>query len=178
MARPLHRHLNGMEQQPDSPPSPARTRPPGTGQPRRAGRALLRHRPFALLCGEQIASSVGRQVTTLALALLAVTRLGAGPFGASALMALSYLPGALLSPFAGVLVDRARLRGLTVLLTVLQVLVVGSVPVADALGRLGLPQLYLVATASGALTSMLAVALQAALPRVVRPERCSPPTPR
>ncbi|MCT2543276.1 MFS transporter [Streptomyces atratus] len=155
-----------MEQQPDPPPPSARTRPPGTGQPR-----LLRHRPFALLCGEQIASSVGRQVTTLALALLAVTRLGAGPFGTSALMALSYLPGALLSPFAGVLVDRARLRGLTVLLTVLQVLVVGSVPVADALGRLGLPQLYLVATASGALTSMLAVALQAALPRVVRPEQ-------
>ncbi|MEU4505088.1 MFS transporter [Streptomyces sp. NPDC024089] len=155
-----------MEQQPDPPPPSARTRHPGTGQPR-----LLRHRPFALLCGEQIASSVGRQVTTLALALLAVTRLGAGPFGTSALMALSYLPGALLSPFAGVLVDRARLRGLTVLLTVLQVLVVGSVPVADALGRLGLPQLYLVATASGALTSMLAVALQAALPRVVRPEQ-------
>ncbi|MCX5339245.1 hypothetical protein [Streptomyces atratus] len=48
---------------------------------------------------------MGRQVTTLALALLAVTRLGAGPFGASALMALSYLPGALLGvlpagPFA------------------------------------------------------------------------------
>lgn len=86
-------------------------------------------------------------------------------------MALSYLPGALLSPFAGVLVDRARLRALTVLLTVLQVLVVGSVPLADLLGRLGLPQLYLVATASGALTSMLAVALQAALPRVVHPEQ-------
>ncbi|MDK0523483.1 MFS transporter [Streptomyces sp. ML-6] len=129
----------------------------------------MRHRPFLLLCGEQIASSVGRQVTTLALALIAVTRLDAGPFGASALMALSYLPGALLSPFAGLLVDRARLRALTVLLTVLQTLVVGSVPLAAALDRLGLPQLYVVATVSGALTSMLAVALQAALPRVVHP---------
>ncbi|MFE7107926.1 MFS transporter [Streptomyces sp. NPDC057575] len=162
-----------MEQQPD-PPAPSAEIPSagaGTDRSGRSGRALLRHRPFALLCGEQIASSVGRQVTTLALALLAVTRLGAGPFGASALMALSYLPGALLSPFAGVLVDRARLRGLTVLLTVLQVLVVGSVPLADTLGRLGLPQLYLVAALSGALTSMLAVALQAALPRVVHPEQ-------
>ncbi|WP_329192232.1 MFS transporter [Streptomyces sp. NBC_01435] len=164
MARPLHRHLSRMEQLPEPPPPTARTRPAGTDRP---GRLLLRHRPFALLCGEQIASSVGRQVTTLALALLAVTRLDAGPFGASALMALSYLPGALLSPFAGVLVDRARLRDLTVLLTVLQMLVVGSVPLAAALDGLGLPQLYLVATVSGALTSMLAVALQAALPRVV-----------
>ncbi|MFJ7200414.1 MULTISPECIES: MFS transporter [unclassified Streptomyces] len=151
---------------PDPPPPSARTRTAGTGPP---GRPLLRHRPFALLCGEQIASSVGRQVTTLALALLAVTGLDAGPFGVSALMALSYLPGALLSPFAGVLADRARLRTLTVVLTVLQVLVVGSVPLAAALGRLALPQLYVVATASGALTSMLAVALQAALPRVVHP---------
>lgn len=157
-----------MEQLPGPPSPSARTRTAGTDRP---GRALLRHRPFALLCGEQIASSLGRQVTTLALALLAVTRLEAGPFGASALMALSYLPGALLSPFAGVLVDRARLRSLTVLLTVLQVLVVGSVPLAAALGRLGLPQLYGVATVSGALTSMLAVALQAALPRVVHPEQ-------
>ncbi|MGW2087195.1 MFS transporter [Streptomyces sp. NPDC001880] len=157
-----------MEQLPDPSPPSARTRTDGTGPP---GRPLLRHRPFALLCGEQIASSVGRQVTTLALALLAVTRLDAGPFGASALMALSYLPGALLSPFAGVLADRARLRALTVLLTILQVLVVGSVPLAAALDRLALPQLYAVATASGALTSMLAVALQTALPRVVHPEQ-------
>ncbi|MFE5093363.1 MFS transporter [Streptomyces sp. NPDC056638] len=160
-----------MEPPPDHPSSPPRTAFAGGGSdhPARPGHSLLRHRPFALLCGEQIASSVGRQVTTLALALLAVTRLDAGPLGASALMALSYLPGALLSPFAGVLVDRARLRGLTVLLTVLQVLVVGSVPLADLFGRLTLLQLYAVATASGALTSILAVALQAALPRVVRP---------
>ncbi|GGT45111.1 MFS transporter [Streptomyces atratus] len=155
---------------PDHPSSPPRTASAGGGSDHPA-HSLLRHRPFALLCGEQIASSVGRQVTTLALALLAVTRLDAGPFGASALMALSYLPGALLSPFAGVLVDRARLRGLTVRLTVLQVLVVGSVPLADFFGRLSLLQLYAVATASGALTSMLAVALQAALPRVVHPEQ-------
>ncbi|HEY9373520.1 MFS transporter [Streptomyces sp.] len=132
-------------------------------------RALRRHRPFLLLCGEQAASSVGRQITALALALLAVTRLHAGPFGASALLALTYLPGAVLSPFAGVLADRARLRPLTVTLTALQVVVVGSVPLAGAFGRLSLPHLYAVAALSGALTWTLSVALQAALPRVVPP---------
>ncbi|MGH3311741.1 MAG: MFS transporter, partial [Streptomyces sp.] len=132
-------------------------------------RSLWRHRPVLLLCAEQSASSVGRQITTLALALLAVTRLDAGPFGAAALMGLTYLPGALLSPFAGVLADRARLRRLTVVLTSLQAVVVGSVPFAGAVGRISWPHLCTVAAVSGALTFSLSVALQAALPRVVDP---------
>ncbi|MET8240858.1 MFS transporter [Streptomyces sp. NPDC005245] len=96
-----------------------------------------------LLCGEQVASSVGRQITALALPLLAVTDLGAGPFGAAALLALTYLPGAVLSPLAGAIVD----------------------------GHVTLAHLYVVAAVSGTLTFTLSVALQAALPRVVAPER-------
>ncbi|MCX4821051.1 MFS transporter [Streptomyces sp. NBC_01142] len=132
---------------------------------------LYRHRPFVLLCGEQVASSVGRQITALALTLLAVTGLGAGPFGAAALLALTYLPGAVLSPLAGALVDRIRLRRLLVWVTSLQTLVVGSIPFAGAVGHITLPQLYVVAAVSGTLTFTLSVALQAALPRVVGPER-------
>lgn len=149
------------------------TRPSSTGADNGSTpwRVLRRHRPFLLLCGEQAASSVGRQITALALALLAVTRLDAGPFGASALLALTYLPGAVLSPLAGVLADRARLRSLAVTLTSLQVVVVGSVPLAAELGSLGLPHLYTVAALSGTLTWTLSVALQAALPRVVRPDQ-------
>ncbi|MEV7521043.1 MFS transporter [Streptomyces sp. NPDC091371] len=147
---------------------PSRAAADGGGKP---WGALRRHRPFLLLCGEQAASSIGRQITALALTLLAVTRLDAGPLGASALLALTYLPGAVLSPFAGVLADRARLRTLAVTLTSLQVAVVGSVPLAGGLGRLGLPHLYAVAALSGALTWTLSVALQAALPRVIRPEQ-------
>ncbi|MFI6877527.1 MFS transporter [Streptomyces sp. NPDC050400] len=143
----------------------------GTGTTTEAGTVpLWRHRPFVLLCGEQIASSLGRQITALALALLAVTGLGAGPFGAAALLALTYLPGALLSPLAGVLVDRVPLRGLLVVVTAAQALVVGSVPLADAAGQLTRPHLYGVAVVSGALTFTLSVGLQAALPRVVGPD--------
>ncbi|MFH0519362.1 MFS transporter [Streptomyces sp. M41] len=136
-----------------------------------ADRPLRRHRPFLLLCGEQIAGSVGRQTTTLALALLAVTGLDAGPFGAAALLALTYLPGALLSPLAGLLVDRMPLRRLLVTATALQAVVIGSVPFADALGHVGLLHLYAVAVLSGTLTFTLSVALQAALPRVVASEQ-------
>lgn len=124
-----------------------------------------------LLCGEQVASSVGRQVTALALPLLAVTGLGAGPFEAAALLALTYLPGAVLSPLAGALVDRVRLRRLLVWVTALQTLTVGSVPAAGAIGHITLAHLYGVAAVSGTLTFTLSVALQAALPRVVEPER-------
>ena len=134
-------------------------------------RPLRRHRPFVLLCAEQTAGSVGRQITALALTLLAVTELDAGPFGAAVILALTYLPGALLSPFAGVLVDRVRLRRLLVLATSAQALVVGSVPFAAAVGRVTWPHVYVVAGVSGALTFTLSVGLQAALPRVVGPER-------
>ncbi|MEV5613450.1 MFS transporter [Streptomyces sp. NPDC052225] len=136
-----------------------------------AAAPLWRHRPFVLLCGEQTASSMGRQITTLALALLAVTRLKAGPFGAAALLGLTYLPGVVLSPLAGVLVDRVRLRTLLVTVTAAQALVVGSVPLAHAAGQLTRPHLYAVAVVSGALTFTLSVALQAALPRVVAADR-------
>ncbi|MBT2388285.1 MFS transporter [Streptomyces sp. ISL-1] len=132
---------------------------------------LYRHRPFVLLCGEQVASSVGRQITALALTLLAVTGLDAGPFGAAALLALTYLPGAVLSPLAGALVDRIRLRRLLVWVTSLQALVVGSIPFAGAVEHITLPHLYVVAAISGTLTFTLSIALQAALPRVVGPER-------
>ncbi|MFF4500621.1 MFS transporter [Streptomyces sp. NPDC001401] len=134
-------------------------------------RPLRRHRPFVLLCAEQTAGSVGRQITALALTLLAVTVLDAGPFAASVILALTYLPGALLSPFAGVLVDRVRLRRLLVLATSLQALVVGSVPLAQAAGHLTWPHLYAVAAVSGTLTFTLSIALQTALPRVVGPDR-------
>ncbi|WKX73913.1 MFS transporter [Streptomyces sp. XD-27] len=132
---------------------------------------LRRHKAFVLLCAEQAASALGRQVTALALPLLAISQLDAGPFGASALMAMTYLPGVLLSPFIGVLVDRARLRRLVVALTLAQVAIVGTIPLAGAADRLTWLHLYAVALASGGLTSTLGVALQAALPRIVRADQ-------
>lgn len=142
---------------------------PSTASEASAAVPLRRYRPFVLLCAEQATSSLGRQVTALALPLLAVIGLDAGPLGASALMALTYLPGVLLSPFIGVLVDRARLRRLVVLSAVLQTVIVGTVPLVHAVGRLTWLHLYAVALASGALTSVLSVSLQSALPRIVRP---------
>ncbi|MGW8849501.1 MFS transporter [Streptomyces xiamenensis] len=142
---------------------------PETGAP--AATSLRRHRSFLLLAAEQAASSVGRQVTALALPLLAITELKAGPFGASALMALTYVPGIVLSPYIGVAVDRARLRMMLALLTAFQVLVIGSVPLAFVWDALTWLHLFAVAGVSGALTATISVALQSALPRVIRREQ-------
>lgn len=132
---------------------------------------LRRHRPFLLLATEQAAGSVGRQVTALALPLLAITELNAGPLGAATLMALTYVPGIVLSPYIGVAVDRARLRRMLALLTGVQVLVLGSVPPAFAWSALTWTHLFTVACVSGALTATVSVALQSALPRVVSREQ-------
>lgn len=120
-----------------------------------------------MLCADQLSGSVGRQITAVALPLTAVVRLHAGPFGASALMALTFAPGAVLSPFVGLAVDRSRLRRLLIVLTVAQGLLLAAVPIADASGRLSWMVLYAVALGSGTLATMLTVALQAALPRAV-----------
>ncbi|MFE4518671.1 MFS transporter, partial [Kitasatospora sp. NPDC056783] len=136
--------------------------------------APRRGRPLLLLITEQLTGSVGRQVTALALPLLAIVHLRAGPLGASALMAMSYLPGVLLSPLIGVAVDRARLRRMLVSVSWLQVPAIGSVPLAAALGGLTWPHLFAAAAASGALSSVQGVAAQSCLPRVVPPERLLP----
>ncbi|MBO1416400.1 MFS transporter [Streptomyces sp. FH025] len=135
---------------------------------------LRRPRPLPLLVTEQLTSSVGRQVTALALPLLAIVHLGAGPLGASALMAMTYLPGVLLSPLIGVAVDRARPRRLLVTVSWLQVPAIGSVPLAAALGGPTWPHLFAAAALSGALSSAQSVASQSCLPRAVPAERLLP----
>ncbi|MFD0411412.1 MFS transporter [Kitasatospora sp. NPDC127116] len=153
---------------------PAESGPPATPPPAPESVPLRRHRPLLLLVTEQMTSSVGRQVTALALPLLAIAHLHAGPLGASALMAMTYLPGVLLSPLIGVAVDRARLRRMLVSLSWLQVPAIGSVPLAAALDGLTWPHLFAAAAASGALNSAQSVALQSCLPRVVPAERLLP----
>ncbi|WP_236711209.1 MFS transporter [Streptomyces sp. 150FB] len=119
-------------------------------------------------------SSVGRQVTALALPLLAVAYLHAGPQGTSALIAMAYLPGVVLSPLIGVVVDRARLRRLLVAVAWTQVPVIGSVPLASALNGLTWSHLFAAAAVSGALSSTQSVALQSCLPRVVPSQQLMP----
>lgn len=69
-------------------------------------------RSFRLLWTGQSVNDLGSMVSTLALPLLAVTRLHASTFYVGTLEAVEWVPSVLIGLQAGVLVDRARRKRL------------------------------------------------------------------
>jgi hypothetical protein len=133
--------------------------------------SLWRNRDFSLLwCGALI-SEMGDSVTTLALPLTAVLLLHADAFQLGALRAASTAAFLLIALPAGVLVDRRRKRPVMLGADLGRMLLIGSIPVAAALGMLTLLQLYLVALAAGLLSVFFDVAYQSFVPVLVGRER-------
>ncbi|MER5640059.1 MFS transporter [Kitasatospora sp. NPDC002227] len=141
----------------------------GTGRDT-AGPSLWRQRDFMLLWGGQTVSEAGSAVTEIALPLLAVAVLGASTFQVGLLSAAGTAAFALIALPAGALVDRGRKRPVLIGCDLLRLLLVGSIPVAAAVGALTMVQLYLVALAAGVCTVFFDVAYQSYLPSLVRPE--------
>jgi predicted MFS family arabinose efflux permease len=142
------------------------------GDGRRArGRSLLKHRDFVLLWGGQTVSEVGSQISVLALPLVAVVALRASAFQVGLLSAAGTCAYLLVSLPAGAVVDRVRKRRVMLACDVGLVGVIGSVPVAHALGVLTLGQLYGVALVAGVLSVFFSVAYQSYLPALLDPER-------
>lgn len=127
---------------------------------------LWRNRDYLLLWGGQAVSSVGGEASNLALPLLilALTHSPAQAGFASALRSLAYL---LLGLPAGALIDRWDRKRTMILCDLGRALALGSIPLALALGRLSMAQIYLVALLEGALYVFFSLAESAALPRVV-----------
>lgn len=101
---------------------------------------------------------------------IAVLVLHAPPLAVSALFAVAYGAQAASVPFAGVLVDSVRsLRRLLIVVDLLQVLVVGSVPVSRAMSLLSLPVLFAVAALSGGLGGLTGIAIRAFAARGMAP---------
>jgi MFS family permease len=99
------------------------------------------------------------QVSLIALPLTAVLALHASPAQMGALTTAALVPNLLFSLHAGVWVDRrGRRRNVMIATDVGRGLLVATIPVAFAFGRLGWTQLYLVAFCSGALTVLFYVA--------------------
>lgn len=134
-------------------------------------RSLLKHRDFLLLWSGQTVSEVGSQISVLALPLVAVVVLGASALQVGVLSAAGTCAYLLVSLPAGAVVDRVRKRRLMLACDVGLLGVVGSVPVAHALGVLTLGQLYGVALAAGVLSVFFSVAYQSYLPALLGPDR-------
>ncbi|MBN6056439.1 MFS transporter [Nonomuraea sp. RK-328] len=132
---------------------------------------LLRQRGFRSLYTAGAVSGLGSQISNVALPLLAVTALGAGPGELGLLSALGTLTVLVLGLPAGVWVDRSRRRGLMVVMDLARAAVLLSVPVAWWTGWLGMGQLYAVAMLVGAGTLVFELAALSVLPGLVGRDR-------
>ncbi|MDQ0585587.1 MFS transporter [Streptomyces rishiriensis] len=138
----------------------------GSGRP--VPSSLWRDGDFRRLWLGQAVSQLGEHASLVVLPLFAVLTLDAGAGQLGALRAAGQAPILLLSLFVGAWVDGWRTRTVMVLTDVGRTLTLGAAAVAGLLGWLGLPALFVVAFAVGALSVFFDVAYQASLVRLVR----------
>jgi MFS family permease len=131
------------------------------------GAGPLRDRDVRLLLAGQAASELGSQVGGIALPLVAVLALGAGPLQVGLLTAAGTLSFAVLALPAGVWVDRVARRPVLVGADVVRGAALLTVPVAAGLHRLSLVQLAVVALATGMARVLFDVAYPSYLPALV-----------
>ncbi|MEV6883818.1 MFS transporter [Streptomyces sp. NPDC051135] len=133
--------------------------------------SVRRHRDFLLLWGSQTVSETGSQITVLALPLVAVVLLDASAFQVGLLAAAETSAYLLVALPAGAVVDRVAKRRLMIGCDLALFLVIGSVPLAHAFGKLTLAQLFAVAVVSSVFSVFFSVAYQSYLPALLDRDR-------
>lgn len=132
---------------------------------------LLRDPVYRRLWLSILISSLGGQITLLALPLTAAVLLDATPTQMGWLTAMETVPFALFALPAGVWLDRVRKLPIYVGGELLMALVVGSVPLGWWLGALSMPWLYVVAFGIGTLYATAGSAAQIVLTQIVARDR-------
>ncbi len=128
--------------------------------------ALWRDRSFLLFWSGRAASLLGTSITGVALPLL-MYRLTASAFLTSLLAALEVLPYFIFGFFAGALADRMDRRRIMVSCDLLNVLLLGSIPLAYWLNVLTIPHIFIVALLSASAFVWFDAADFGALPTLV-----------
>jgi MFS family permease len=128
---------------------------------------LLRHADFRRLWAADALSQAGTQITVIALPLLLIKVLDAGPFEVGLLTTCEFLAFLVVGLPAGVWVDRMRRRNVLMVADLVRGLLYGSLPLAWALDALTLVQVYAVALVAGVCTVFFDVAYQSYLPHLV-----------
>jgi MFS family permease len=133
---------------------------------------LLHDTAFRRFWAGQTVSLLGDQVSLFAVPLTAVLVLHANAAQMGLLTAAGLLPSLLFSLAAGAAIDRHGQRRRIMLMTdVGRSLLMATIPIGYALGRLGLPQLYAVTFAVGTLDVLFFVAYSGLFVSVVPPQR-------
>jgi MFS family permease len=132
---------------------------------------LLRDAVYRRLWSSILISSLGGQVTMLALPLTAAVLLNASPTQMGLLQAMEILPFVLFSLPAGVLLDRCAKLPVYIWGESLLAVAVATVPIAAWLGVLGMTWLYVVGFVLGCVYTVAGSAAQIVLTQVVPRER-------
>lgn len=132
--------------------------------------SLRWNRNFLLLFSGQLVSAIGSQVSQLAFPLLILAVTGS-PAQAGFLGAMRGLAYVLFGLPAGAYVDRWNRKTVMILSDTGRALALGSIPIALALGRLTLGQLYVVTFLEGMLFIFFGLAETSCLSRIVRKEQ-------
>jgi MFS family permease len=132
---------------------------------------LLRDATYRRLWSSIVISSLGGQVTMLALPLTAAVLLHASPTQMGVLTAMEIAPFVLFSLPAGVWLDRVRKLPVYIAGEAVLSLIVASVPLAWWLGWLSMPWMYACAFLLGTIYTVAGSAAQIVLTQVVARER-------
>src|SRR5262249_32581138 len=132
--------------------------------------SLWRNRDFLLLWSGQSISAAGTEIGLLAYPLL-VLALTNSPAQAGFVGALRSLPYVFLCLPAGALVDRWDRKRVMIICDTGCMLALATIPLAMALNRLTLAQVYAVALVEGVLFVFFNLANTACLPRIVSKEQ-------
>jgi len=129
-------------------------------------RTVWRNADFLLLWSGQAVSTLGSNVSRLALPLL-VLALTHAPAQAGLISALQTLPYLVFGLPAGALIDRWDRKRVMISCDIARAVAYGSIPLAYAVGQVSSALLYGVALVSGTAFVFFNIAQVAALPRVV-----------
>ena len=132
---------------------------------------LFRNQAFLRVWSAATVSIFGSLITRIALPLLAILTLGAGPIEVAVLRGMDLGATLVVALVAGAWVDRLRRRPVLIWADLGRAALLGSIPLAFVFGVLTFWQLLVVAALTAVLTAFFDAADNAYLPTVVERER-------
>ena len=138
-----------------------------TAAPRRR---LINDPGFLRLWAAETISHLGSSFSGLAMPIVAIQLLSAGPMEIALINLADFLPFLLFGLLIGALVDRLPRRGILIVGDLGRALLLLTIPIAFALNALSIPQLVVVGFLFGTLTVFFDVAYQSYLPSLIPKE--------
>lgn len=132
---------------------------------------LWRNHAFLRVWSAATVSLFGSLITRIALPLVAILTLGAGPIEVAVLRGIDLAATLIVALVAGAWVDRLRRRPVLIWADLGRAVLLGSIPLAFVFGALTFIQLLVVAALAAVLTAFFDAADNAYLPTVVERER-------